>query len=268
MSEAVLVAERARRSAGDAQGTGRGPALRRWRLACRRDVPQPGGPSGGAHAKVIPPVGGDTGFDEHHRGVRGTEAPGMQALLRKLRAVQSYNGSGRPDHPVETAIHPVVRTHPDTGAKAGSTSPHVRDAIRGNDRGGELAAHRVPRPPHDAPGVHLPGTLASGPGRDPGQPLHPALSDRGFTGERRLLLRCTTMDEVARTGRSRLRAGAIDRPKDVAVLSEYGHHHREIGLLARRRNGAEAGRLGDALEHVQVRRAAARNRRGGEAGGS
>jgi len=39
----------------------------------------------------------------------------MQDMLRTLKAVHSYSGPDAPDHPTETAIHPVVRRHPKTG---------------------------------------------------------------------------------------------------------------------------------------------------------
>ena len=66
------------------------------------------------YASVVPPVGGDTLFAS---SIAAFEAlsPAMQDLVRSLRAVHSYDGPGRPDRKGLTAIHPVVRRHPDTG---------------------------------------------------------------------------------------------------------------------------------------------------------
>lgn len=68
------------------------------------------------HALVVPAIGGDTGFAGT---IAAFDALGdrMQELLRGLEAVHSYDGPGRPDHEGLTAIHPVVRQHPDTGAE-------------------------------------------------------------------------------------------------------------------------------------------------------
>jgi taurine dioxygenase len=69
----------------------------------------------GLFASVVPPVGGDTLFAN---AIAAYEAlsPRMQDLLRDLRAVHSYDGPGRPDREGLTAVHPVVRRHPATGA--------------------------------------------------------------------------------------------------------------------------------------------------------
>ena len=66
------------------------------------------------HARQIPPSGGDTLFASSIAALSAL-SQGMRALLRNLSAVHSYNGRGLPDHPTETALHPVVRQHPVTG---------------------------------------------------------------------------------------------------------------------------------------------------------
>ncbi|NIP82087.1 MAG: TauD/TfdA family dioxygenase, partial [Gemmatimonadetes bacterium] len=50
------------------------------------------------HARILPPVGGDTGFASTIAAFEAL-SPGMRDLLRGLRAVHSYDGPGRPDHP-------------------------------------------------------------------------------------------------------------------------------------------------------------------------
>ena len=59
------------------------------------------------HAKQLPPVGGDTLFASTVAAFSALSS-GMQQLLRKLEAVHSYSGPDAPDHPSETAVHPVV----------------------------------------------------------------------------------------------------------------------------------------------------------------
>ncbi len=48
-------------------------------------------------------------------GVEGTD---LLALLRRLAAVHSYRGPGRPEEPRLSARHPVVCRQPETGAEA------------------------------------------------------------------------------------------------------------------------------------------------------
>ena len=75
---------------------------------------KPAGYLSALHAKQLPPVGGDTLFASTVAAFAAL-SPGMQKMLRKLEAVHSYSGPDAPDHPTETAVHPVVRRHPETG---------------------------------------------------------------------------------------------------------------------------------------------------------
>ncbi len=68
------------------------------------------------HAKVLPPVGGDTGFASTVASFAALST-GMQGALRKLNGVHSYDGPGRPERKGLTAVHPVVRKHPVSGAE-------------------------------------------------------------------------------------------------------------------------------------------------------
>jgi taurine dioxygenase len=83
-------------------------------------------------AREIPPVGGDTVFANMYAAYESL-SPGLQRTLESLRAVNSSaladvsktredrirdsQGAGEP-LPVHEALHPVVRTHPETGRKA------------------------------------------------------------------------------------------------------------------------------------------------------
>jgi len=74
----------------------------------------PGGYVSMLHALELPPLGGDTLFASTVAAFAAL-SPGMQRMLRPLRAVHSYDGPTAPDHPHESATHPVVRTHPVSG---------------------------------------------------------------------------------------------------------------------------------------------------------
>lgn len=87
------------------------------------------------HAKEVPPIGGDTHYAD---GVRAYENldPGMQRELENLRALHSarkpYSHEGvkagggdrrsmtllPSDDALNVQLHPLVRTHPETGQKA------------------------------------------------------------------------------------------------------------------------------------------------------
>lgn len=66
------------------------------------------------YAREIPTVGGDTGF-ANTISAYNSLSKGMQKMLSSLNAVHSYNGRGQPDHPEETATHPVVKKHSESG---------------------------------------------------------------------------------------------------------------------------------------------------------
>jgi taurine dioxygenase len=68
------------------------------------------------HAQEIPPVGGDTGFSSSMAAFTALSA-GLQQTLRGLKAVHSYHGPKGQEDPRFSALHPVVRRHPVTGAE-------------------------------------------------------------------------------------------------------------------------------------------------------
>ena len=151
------------------------------------------------HAKVIPVVGGDTGFASTIAAFDAL-SPGMQALLRKLEAVHSYNGPGRPDHPEETAIHPVVRIHPDTGAEGLYVNRMFATRFRGMTEAESLPLieyldRHMTRPEFTCRVRWQPGQVVIWDNRFT---LHYPIND--FTGERRLLLRCTTLEAAPKKG--------------------------------------------------------------------
>ena len=71
-------------------------------------------------ARVLPPVGGDTMFASMTRAFKSL-SPALQTTLRGLRAVHegtSLAADAGLDKDAVTAVHPVVRTHPETGEEA------------------------------------------------------------------------------------------------------------------------------------------------------
>jgi taurine dioxygenase len=145
------------------------------------------------HALVIPAVVGDTGFASTIAAFAAL-SPGMQDLLRGLEAVHSYNGTGRPDREGQTAIHPVVRRHPESGAEGLYINRMF--ATRLVDMTEDES-----RPPIDFLDRHmtrpeLTCRLAWRVGQvvmwDNRFTLDYPIND--FTGQRRLLIRCTALE--------------------------------------------------------------------------
>jgi alpha-ketoglutarate-dependent taurine dioxygenase len=118
----------------------------------------------------------------------------MQDMLRGLRAVHSYDGPGRPDREGQTAVHPIVRTHPDTGQEGlfinhmfavrfeGMTDYESRPLIDFLDR-------HMTRPEFTCRLRWQPGMVAMWDNRFT---LHYPIND--FTGHLRSLIRCTAME--------------------------------------------------------------------------
>ena len=83
------------------------------------------------HARELPKIGGDTVFADMYAAYEAL-SDGMKAMLAPLRALNSANkqrvsdtrknrieDSGKDASGVQTeAVHPVIRTHPETGRKA------------------------------------------------------------------------------------------------------------------------------------------------------
>lgn len=145
------------------------------------------------HALIIPPLGGDTGFASTTAAFEAL-SPGLQDTLRGLSAVHSYDGPGRPDREGQTAVHPVVRRHPDTGAEGlyinrmfvvrfeGMTAEESQPLIDYLDR-------HMTRPEFTCRLRWRAGQVVMWDNRFT---LHYPIND--FSGERRLLLRCTAME--------------------------------------------------------------------------
>ncbi|MDX1401841.1 MAG: TauD/TfdA family dioxygenase [Kiloniellales bacterium] len=145
------------------------------------------------HALILPPLGGDTGF-ANTIAAFGALSEGLQSVLRGLQAVHSYHGPGRPDCPGQTAIHPLVRRHPETGAEGlyinrmfvtrlqGMTAEESRPLIDFLDR-------HITRPEFTCRISWEKGQVVMWDNRFT---LHYPIND--FTGHRRLLIRSTAME--------------------------------------------------------------------------
>jgi len=145
------------------------------------------------HALIIPSVGGDTGFASTIAAFEAL-SPGMQACLRGLEAVHSYDGPEHPDHAVESAVHPVVRRHPETGAEGIYLNRMFVTRFKGwtRDESKPLIAFldkHMTRPEFSCRIGWQPGHVVIWDNRFT---LHYPIND--FTGHRRLLIRCTAME--------------------------------------------------------------------------
>ena len=65
-------------------------------------------------AQILPTAGGDTMFANQHLAFE-TLSPTLQQVLSSLRAHHSVLSEGNAD---SSAVHPVIRTHPETGRRA------------------------------------------------------------------------------------------------------------------------------------------------------
>lgn len=72
-------------------------------------------------AHVLPPAGGDTMWANQYLAYDSL-SQGMRKVCDELKAVHRdiglYKHNGLDEDPQEPAVHPVVRTHPETGRKA------------------------------------------------------------------------------------------------------------------------------------------------------
>ena len=152
------------------------------------------------HAQIIPPVGGDTAFANTIAAFEAL-SPGMQGLLRGLRAVHSYDGPGQPERAGLTSVHPVVRKHPETG-KEGLylnrmfTTRFVDMEEEESRPLIEFLCRHMTRPEYTCRISWKPGQVIMWDNRFT---LHYPIND--FTGHRRLLFRCTALEAQSKERR-------------------------------------------------------------------
>lgn len=145
------------------------------------------------HAIELPPVGGDTCFASTIAAFDALSI-GMKQTLRSLSAVHSYDGPGMPDHPTESATHPVVRVHPQTGKEGIYVNRMFATRFDGMSQEESkpliefLDAH-ISRPEFSCRVNWEPGQVVMWDNRFT---LHYPSND--FTGHRRLLIRCTALE--------------------------------------------------------------------------
>jgi taurine dioxygenase len=160
-------------------------------------------------ARQTPPAGGDTLFASQAAAYEAL-SDGMRRLLAGLRAVSSSAKAEASrtredrlrDHareeapPVYEAVHPVVRTHPETGRKALYVNPAHTTRFEGITEAesapllGLLFEHQV-RPEFTCRVAWRPGTLAIWDNR---QVLHNPIND--YHGYRRVMHRITLAGDV------------------------------------------------------------------------
>ena len=132
---------------------------------------------------VIPPAGGDTLWTNLVAAYEDLSPP-IRDLIDGLQAVhrwRDYDGlAKREDHdptaPPPTAVHPVVRVHPDSGERALVREPHVHPLPGGVERPREHADPRPALRPVGPPRVH--GAVPLG-ARQPGLLGQPGHRPRG-----------------------------------------------------------------------------------------
>jgi taurine dioxygenase len=146
------------------------------------------------HAKILPPLGGDTAFASTLAACRAL-TPGFLSFLEGLVAVHSYSGPDAPEHPTQTAKHPVIRVHPLSGEKGIYMNRMFVTRFDGMTR-------EESRPIIEYLNLHMTrleftfrhrwqaGDLVLWDNRFT---LHYPIND--FSGYRRLLIRCTAMED-------------------------------------------------------------------------
>ncbi len=147
------------------------------------------------HAKILPPLGGDTAFANTITAYENL-SPGLQKFLAGLDAVHSYDGPDAPDHPTETAVHPVVRVHPASGKRGlylnrmfvrrfdGMTEAESRPLVEFLDRHMSRVEFTFRHRWRDGDLVFWDNRFT----------LHYPIND--FSGHRRLLYRCTALESA------------------------------------------------------------------------
>ena len=94
------------------------------------------------HALEVPELGGDTAFADQHAAYDSL-SDGLKRLLDGMRAVHAAVGLarivGKDPRDAPRAVHPVIRTHPDTGRKAlyvcRAFTQHFEDMTSSESRG-------------------------------------------------------------------------------------------------------------------------------------
>ncbi|MFT5219287.1 MAG: taurine dioxygenase [Planctomycetota bacterium] len=154
---------------------------------------KPAGYVSALQAKILPPLGGDTGFASALAAYQALST-GFQQMLEGLIAVHSYDGPGQADHPEQTARHAVVREHPRIGGKGiycnkmfvtrfeGWSAAESRPVIDFLDR-------HMSRPEFTFRHRWQPGDLVLWDNRFS---LHYPIND--FSGHLRSLIRCTALE--------------------------------------------------------------------------
>ncbi|MEM7224732.1 MAG: TauD/TfdA family dioxygenase [Pseudomonadota bacterium] len=145
------------------------------------------------HALIVPSLGGDTGFASTIAAFEAL-SPAYRDFLRGLQAVHSYDGPGRPDRAGQTAIHPVVRRHPESGAEGLYINRMFATRFKGMSPEEsqpliEFLDRHMSRPEFTCRVRWRAGQVVMWDNRFT---LHYPIND--FTGERRLLIRCTAME--------------------------------------------------------------------------
>ncbi len=151
------------------------------------------------HALEVPELGGDTAFADQHQAFESL-SPGLRTMLDGVRAVHASEGlariMGKDPRKAPRAVHPVFRTHPDTGRKAlyvcRAFTQHFEDMTREESRGLlDFLFDRSVRPDFTHRHKWERGDLVLWDNRSL---LHYAIHDHG--DEARLLHRVTVVGEV------------------------------------------------------------------------